>query len=438
MDGRPPVGNLQRANTKRAVLIPQKTTLRFDGPPPDSGDTNTQNNGTDGVGLRKLSSNRLLSKPSSAHQRPTSSNNSLVDPLKINGEVFERFLESVPPIGLSREDSNIMRARVIEEMYRIQERANITPEERQRLFQLAMSMDAPRLARKLVAEAEEGREEGVGAFLTVSKLNNSSSSSVLSGVSSRDMMTGNPSIPSSSSSSSGHHNQIQRNTHSSQGHYSTSSSLSNSNTHQNNNHNNNNHNDDGSGSSGGGEDDAFCKAFDEVERIRQRILQRASGNTIGNAIPPTGKIPSNHHHSSSAVYNDSNSHMITLPRENSATSSEHSRRSSYELHPIHEFTLTDLPAGEGEVEHKDTILSPEKENKRSHQVMMMDEKPGEDEGKEGNEANIIHSLDMLIDNADDSIPLSSERKTGTVFDSILLSCYYQCPSYLIFFIFDYS
>eukprot|EP01039_Chlorochromonas_danica_P007480 gene7480-8271_t len=411
MDGRPPVGNLQRTNTKRAVLIPQKTNLRFDGPPPpDSGDAN----GTDGVGLRKLSSNRLLSsKPSSAHQRPTSSSNSLIDPLKINGEVFDRFLESVPPIGLSREDSNIMRARVIEEMYRIQERANITPEERQRLFQLAMSMDAPRLARKLVAETEEGREDGVvGAFLTVSKLNNSSSSSVLSGVSSRDMMTGNPSIPSSSSSSSsGHHNQIQRNTnHSSQGHYSTTS-LINSNAQNAQNHNNN---DDNGNDSGGGEDDAFCKAFDEVERIRQRILQRASGNTIGNAIPPTGRISSNNsnHHSSASA--DSNSHMITLPRENSTTSSEqHSRRSSYELHPIHEFTLTDLPVGEGVVEHKDTILSPDKDQGHSrHQVVVgMNEKPGEDEGKEGNEANIIQSLDMLIDNADDFVSISSERKT---------------------------
>lgn len=144
MEVRP--ANLQRLNSvasKRAVLIPQKTVLRFDldfpeVPPSDA-----------------LPARKSVRLPRVASR--------VAEPVKVSGEVFERFLDCVPSIGLVREDSRIIRSRVIEEMYRIQERAHITPEERAKLFQIALSMDAPRLARKLVTDRTT---EEVGAFLT--------------------------------------------------------------------------------------------------------------------------------------------------------------------------------------------------------------------------------------------------------------------------------
>ncbi len=50
-------------------------------------------------------------------------------------QYIEQFLEDAPIVSLSNEDSAVMRARVIEEMYRIQARSQITPEERKQLYQ---------------------------------------------------------------------------------------------------------------------------------------------------------------------------------------------------------------------------------------------------------------------------------------------------------------
>jgi hypothetical protein len=123
---------------------------------------------------------------------------------------------SYQPITASEliDPSAIKRTRVIEEMYRINERTKEIPlEERQRLFQIAIAMDAPKLARKLVAESNDllSEEMNDGLFLTIN-MSNTRPSNLESSV---------------------------------------------------------------EGSSN--EDEKFCKAFDEVERIRKRLLDRANG-----------------------------------------------------------------------------------------------------------------------------------------------------------------
>ncbi|RYH15420.1 hypothetical protein EON65_31775, partial [archaeon] len=152
--------SLQRGNSvKRAILIPQKTTLRFDLNP--ISDTEPSGGGLSGrkgsgLNLRQDSSRHpqpTLSRVSSRYSQPTLSNPTLESTSE--SSIIDKFLEQAHPVNITKQDSLIMRTRILEEMMRIHERNQITQEERTRLFQIAMSMDAPKLARKLVAEAKE-------------------------------------------------------------------------------------------------------------------------------------------------------------------------------------------------------------------------------------------------------------------------------------------
>jgi hypothetical protein len=65
----------------------------------------------------------------------------------------------VPKVNLTKEDSAIMRSRVIEKkciVFKL-----VTPEERKQLYQLAMTMDAAKLARKIVADVKDHMLEGI-------------------------------------------------------------------------------------------------------------------------------------------------------------------------------------------------------------------------------------------------------------------------------------
>jgi hypothetical protein len=228
---------LQRGVSKRAVLIPQVTNLKFELNDLEAL-ANIPDNGGGLHGLKpKKSAHRLkslhlktdksLENLSSLHitnSQSTSQRNSVTN---LNGEeakseedfFIDQFLENVPKVNLTKEDSKLIRTRVIEEMYRIQERAKITPEERQRLFQIAVSMDAPKLARKLVSETKDRFDDSA-------EIGNGNAGAFLTG------------------------NLIEQNSRNRQLDDQESNEVD--------------------------EDELFCKAFDEVERIRKRILQRAS------------------------------------------------------------------------------------------------------------------------------------------------------------------
>jgi hypothetical protein len=194
---------------------------------------------------------------------------------KEKNDFVEKFLENVPKVSLSREDSQLMRTRVIEEMYRIQERAQITQQERQRLFQIAMTMDAPKLARKLVSEAKEQHtenrhinENGGGAFLT------------------GEIATAPRNKHSNSRSSYGEKETKERKRSDSLKSNEDDVSLSSSQQLQQQQHHQPELN----------EDELFCKAFDEVERIRKRILHRVSDKPSGSLSPVNRSHHQNQNH----------------------------------------------------------------------------------------------------------------------------------------------
>eukprot|EP01031_Cornospumella_fuschlensis_P046666 gene46666-57151_t len=252
--------SLQRVNSvKRAVLIPQKTTLRFDLNP-------ISDNEPSGGGLTGRKASGLnLRQDSSKHSQPAlsrvSSRYSQVLPPNPTSEassesvLIEKFLEQVHPVNITKQDSIIMRTRILEEMMRIHERNQITQEERTRLFQIAMSMDAPKLARKLVADAKDRVHEDEGGGV-----DDGGGVAFLTGAA--------PAFPSSSAPKSLHRPP----------------------------------------SSGSMTDDVrFVQAVDEVERIRQRILQRAS-------LPlSTAPNPAQHAASSLISQSKSSDNAASLP-----------------------------------------------------------------------------------------------------------------------------
>jgi hypothetical protein len=264
---------LQRGSSKRAVLVPQVTNLKF-----EFNDLESFNTG--GAATSEQNYRNLL-KPRKSVQRLKSlhlktdrsldalpsvlhvSNNNIPiqrmshPQLVIDDEIqteedkmIEQFMDHAPNVHLTKEDSKLIRTRVIEEMYRIQERAKITPEERQKLFQIAVSMDAPKLARKLVSEAKDMRNDqqdepsSGGAFLTGEYGND-------------------------------HHHKRHN---------------GNNNNNQQSNHQQNNSSLSQQLHDSLDEDEMFCKAFDEVERIRKRILQRAS-NAPSSSLSPVRQKP---------------------------------------------------------------------------------------------------------------------------------------------------
>lgn len=287
-------------NSKRPILVPQKTNLKFDlndleglnsnnGNAPDLEAISQARELKPKLSNRKLPSGKL--QPLEDHRSTSGGdiNNSRTDTALFPEAVIysaqsklyidkndakreeeqqnhyiEQFLEDAPVVNLSKEDSAIMRARVIEEMYRIQARSQITPEERKQLYQLAMTMDAPKLARKIVADVKDNKiVESAGPFLTNDYLDSEPPSeteiiedddvgSVISGISHH---SGVHSIDGQKRKSIRH---------------PPTSAISRQLT------------------SAVDDDELFCKAFDEVERIRKRMLQRASNASVNI---PSSPIP---------------------------------------------------------------------------------------------------------------------------------------------------
>lgn len=237
------------ASAKRAILIPQKTNIRLD----------LESLATNGGGT--VASDVKVRRPSIGKTGPDTGRSGLSRQPSIREDSqhqFDRnisiFLDESPTVGLTKEDSKVMRTRVIEEMYRIQQRQQITTEERQKLYQLAITMDAPKLARKLVSESRDLDATG-GSFLTGDYLGSHSTTGIA--------------VPH------GRERRLSK--------------------------------DKISGDNRGNEaneDDLFCKAFDEVERIRTRIITRANA--------PTSPVRTNHtqsHQTPPSTDSESNGHV---------------------------------------------------------------------------------------------------------------------------------
>eukprot|EP01039_Chlorochromonas_danica_P019976 gene19976-24289_t len=149
-------------SAKRAILIPQKTNIRLDLESLVNANPVTENRsrrpslGKTPVISASVAIEKGLSRPSSTYAVPLSARTT--DDVLPESKIAQ-FLEEAPMVGLTKEDSKILRTRVLEEMYRIQQRQQMTAEERQRLYQLAITMDAPKLARKLVVESKDLMEE---------------------------------------------------------------------------------------------------------------------------------------------------------------------------------------------------------------------------------------------------------------------------------------
>ncbi len=200
--------------SKRPILVTQKTNIKFDL------DINSIHSNHVDHKIKNTSMPKLEKSVSRLHKDKDgqlSSRNEVKNEYIVPQVTIEQFLEKSVPIGkhLPHQDSGITRARVIEEMYRINQRANISSEERKQLYQIAVTMDAPKLARKLVIDAKELHSESLEGF---------------------SFLTGNLTGPSHESHSSEERRVAE-------------------------------------------EDELFCKAFDEVERIRLRIFQRAALNS---------------------------------------------------------------------------------------------------------------------------------------------------------------
>ena len=211
--------------------------------------------------------------------------------------------------------------RVVEEMQRIHKRAFVTEQQRQQLMQTALAMDAPRLARRIIQEEKEEREARARDLLLAAEAAQTAAQQAANaGVTASYGNSGNVSSGNSTPSSvlgSGSVSKSKQQQHS--GTIGNSNSLSfltggelivpedeednnnnnddvaaanklvraisNMSTFNSNNKNTNNNNNNTATTATGGsntarrqseEDERFCKAFDEVERIRKRIIQRAS------------------------------------------------------------------------------------------------------------------------------------------------------------------
>lgn len=165
----------------RSILVPQKTNIEFDIIP---------NNDTKFKDKTKNSLKRIIQK----HQNNGSLkiipklivqlendviNKSLPIPHKIFSDaIIEAFLENsstglkIPSNDYS--ESTIFYNRIHEEMNRIHQRANVnlTNEQRQQLVHIALTMDVPKLARRIVKENMELFQESkdCNSFLTGSFL----------------------------------------------------------------------------------------------------------------------------------------------------------------------------------------------------------------------------------------------------------------------------
>jgi hypothetical protein len=208
-------------NSKRPLLVTQKTNIKFD--LGDLGSIHATTISSDNKAKASSHHNPKLEK-SAEKEKKLRRRNSVKSDAKNEYEIpqltIDNFLEKSgfeSSNQRSQENLEIVKTRVIEEMGRIYDRANLTLEERQKMYQMAVTMDAPKLARKLVIDANE---------LYLESIEGSS------------FLTGNSSV-----------DQV----------------------------------DDWSGNAEERRemeaieaDEQFCKAFDEVERIRSRIIQRAS------------------------------------------------------------------------------------------------------------------------------------------------------------------
>lgn len=251
------------SSAKRAILIPQKTNIRLDLESLANANALAVPTLESKSRRPSLGKTPIVSTSVNIEKTPSLSRPSSLYPVPLSARTTEdalaesriaQFLEDVPTVGLTKEDSKVLRTRVIEEMYRIQQRQQITPEERQRLYQLAISMDAPKLARKLVAEVKDNAEETSSARSTGSDDYDNHSQPVSS------FLTGEYHIPS-------------QRTPKGQNKNSNNSALSpraQSAQQPSRSYNTND----------ADEDDLFCKAFDEVERIRQRMIQRVNTATV--------------------------------------------------------------------------------------------------------------------------------------------------------------
>jgi hypothetical protein len=260
MEGKVIPGIQRMQSSKRAILIPQKTNLKL-----ELNEANLNNNiAVANVVVRTSRSRRpSLEKPihkTESHDKAILSKQSsfainlkeeLGLPLEAN---ISFFLEESPAIGLTKEDSKIVRTRVLEEMIRIQQRSRITPEEREKLYQIAITMDAPMLAKQLVTDAKEAVEANEhSAFLTGAyRLNFSSSSSSSSSDLTHDVQKLDRILFTTAATT-------------------TSAGI-------------NVAEDDDEIDDNQTEENLYSKAVDEVERIRQRMIIRAA-----NISPPPSK-----------------------------------------------------------------------------------------------------------------------------------------------------
>ena len=225
-------------------------------------------------------------------------------------QAFMQQSPSQPKFSLmspqAQQTAKIAKLRAVEEMSRVTERSRITEQQRQQYMQTALSMDAPRLARTVMKEEREAKEEVLNSILGFQRKGEGDNSS---NCSNRSMDVWDPEA-SVSFLTGGELLMLEERKHSRDTHRNSSSSSHSNSNGKNTDSTINQATKESTTTTTAAEeeeldnsmdqtvrvlkqpssaekrqdeeDQRFCKAVEEVERVRKRFIQKASLPVLGS------------------------------------------------------------------------------------------------------------------------------------------------------------